>query len=236
MPMPMPEATAPTTTRGAAAAAPAPPPAPSAPTRGIVVPEPVAILQDREPARPPMIRITAPSATEELTTEDSSITLAGTARDAVSIEWTTNYGASGTAIGTDRWSVPNFKLPVGTTVLTLTARNAVGDLTSDRLTVTRRVSNPIQLDITAPTADPAWSTPSSTVALRGVASDNVVRVTWNADWGGSGTATGTGTWTIATIGLQRGRNRITITAYDADGRMQRKVLSVDYRPQVASSR
>ena len=76
----------------------------------------------------------------------------------------------------------------------------------------------------------------STVALRGVASDNVVRVTWNADWGGSGTATGTGTWTIATIGLQRGRNRITITAYDADGRMQRKVLSVEYRPQVASSR
>ena len=95
------------------------------------------------------MNITAPSAAEELMTDDSSITLAGTARDAVSIEWATNYGASGTAIGTDRWSLPNFKLPVGTTVLTLTARNAVGDLTSDKLTVTRRASNAIKLDITA---------------------------------------------------------------------------------------
>ena len=54
------------------------------------------------------------------------------------------------------------------------------------------------------------------MALRGVASENVVRVTWQADWGGNGTASGTRTWSIPTIGLQIGVNRITVTAHDAD--------------------
>jgi hypothetical protein len=206
------------------------------PRRGPEVPELLDLNQERQPARPPVVNISAPSAAEEMVTDDATITLAGIAREAAVVTWTTNYGSSGTAIGRDRWSVPNFALPVGKTVVTVTARNAVGDLATDTLTITRRSANPVKLDITSPTADSAWVAPSSTVALRGVASDNVVRVTWQADWGGTGTATGTQTWSISTIGLQIGVNKITVTAQDAEGRTSRKVVRVNYQPRVASSR
>ena len=198
--------------------------------------EPVDVSPERQPARPPVVTISAPSAREEIVTDDATITLAGTAREASEVTWATNFGSSGTAIGRDRWSVPNFALPVGKTVVTVTVRNAVGDLATDTITITRRSATPIKLDVTAPTADSAWVAPSSTVALRGVASDNVVKVTWQADWGGTGTATGTQTWSIQTIGLQIGANKITVIAHDAEGRTSRKVLSVDYRPRIASSR
>jgi hypothetical protein len=212
-------------------------PAPrSAPPSGIDVPEPPDVSPERPIMRPPAVTIAAPSANDEFVTNDASVTLAGTAREASEVTWTTNNGSSGTATGRDRWRVPDFALPVGKTVITVTARSADGDIATDTVTITRRSSNPIKLDITSPTADSAWVAPSSTVALRGVASDNVVRVTWHADWGGTGTATGTQTWSISTIGLQIGINRITVIAHDAEGRMSRKVVSVDYQPRVASSR
>ena len=191
--------------------------------------------QERPPARQPVVTIGAPSATDELLTHDEVVTLAGTSRDATVVTWSTNHGTSGTAIGRDRWSVPKFALPLGKTIVTVTARNGVGDLAADSLTITRQPTSAIQLDITSPTADSAWGTSSSTVALRGLASENVVKVTWQADWGGNGTASGTRTWSIPTIGLQIGVNRITVTAHDATGRTDTKVVSVSYRPQLASA-
>jgi hypothetical protein len=152
------------------------------------------------------------------------------------VTWSTSHGASGTAIGRDRWSVANFALPLGKTIVTITARNEVGDLASDVLTVTRQSASAIELDITAPTAESAWDTSSSTVALRGLASENVTKVTWQADWGGAGTASGTRTWSIPTIGLQIGVNKIAVTAHDAEGRTHQEVISVTYRPLSASSR
>jgi hypothetical protein len=183
------------------------------------------------------VTISAPGLGGTYSTEDPSVTLAGTARHARGITlvtWATDRGASGTAAGRDRWTVPDFAVPVGTTVVTITARNAVGDLASDSITIVRRAKSALGLNITAPTADSAWGTASGTVALRGVASDNVVRVTWNADWGGSGTASGTQTWSIPTIGLQIGANVITVTARDAAGNTERRVVTVNYRPLVAA--
>ena len=185
-----------------------------------------------------MVVISAPSATDEFSTDDATITLAGTARHSLGIglvTWATDRGASGTAIGRDRWTVPGFAVPFGTTVVTVTARNAAGEAATDTLTLKRLQRTSITLGITTPTADSAWDTSSSTVALRGVASDNVTRVTWTADWGGSGTATGTRTWTIPTIGLQIGVNRITIMADDAEGKSERKVVTVTYRPRPAAT-
>ena len=85
--------------------------------------------QERQPARPPVVTISAPSAADELV-DAATTPLRSPERRATrpSVTWTTNYGASGTAIGRDRWSVANFALPVGKTVVTVTARNAVGDL------------------------------------------------------------------------------------------------------------
>ena len=79
-----------------------------------------------------------------------------------------------------------------------------------------------------------WVTTASTVPLKGTATDNVTRVTWSADWGGSGTASGTRAWTIPTIGLQIGKNVVTVTAMTADGRIARQSVTLTYRPLRAS--
>jgi hypothetical protein len=79
-----------------------------------------------------------------------------------------------------------------------------------------------------------WVTSSSTVPLKGTATDNVTRVTWSVDWGGSGTASGTREWTVPTVGLQIGRNVITVTAMTADGRVDRQSVTVTYQPLRAS--
>ncbi len=82
--------------------------------------------------------------------------------------------------------------------------------------------------------DGRWVTSASTVPLKGTATDNVTRVTWSVDWGGSGTASGTRAWTIPTIGLQIGKNVVTVTAMTADGRIARQSVTVTYRPLRAS--
>jgi Big-like domain-containing protein len=63
------------------------------------------------------------------------------------------------------------------------------------------------------------STYSTSLTLRGTASDNVgVRqVTWTNSRGGSGTASGTTSWTANGIALQLGTNVLTVTAQDAAG-------------------
>lgn len=204
--------------------------------RAIEAAESGGLDQERSIPRPPVVTISSPTANDELVTEEDTVTLAGTAVEATTVTWSTNYGSSGTATGRSRWSVPKFNLPIGKTVVTVTARNAVGDLATDTVTITRRSVTRVKIDITSPSADSTWATQASTVALRGVASDNVVRVTWQADWGGTGTATGTQTWSIPTIGLQIGVNRITVIAQDAEGRTDKKLVTVQYRPLVASSR
>jgi len=87
-----------------------------------------------------------------------------------------------------------------------------------------------QLAIQVPDANGRWITSASTVPLQGTATDNVTRVTWKADWGGSGTASGTRAWTIATIGLQIGKNLVTVTATTADGRTTSQTVTIFYTP------
>jgi hypothetical protein len=139
-------------------------------------------------------------------------------------------------VGRERWTISRLRLAAGTTVVTVTAHNAVGDLASESLTIDRQAAAAPGLTIQVPTTEPAWTTGARTVALRGRATDNVVRVTWTADWGGAGTASGTRQWTIPTIGLQLGANRITVRAQDRDGRSTERVITVNYSPRRASGR
>jgi len=196
---------------------------------------------DVEPPSPPVLTITAPTAERHETTE-ATVTVSGTARHSsgiTQVTWTTDQGESGTAAGRERWTISRLPLSMGTTVLTVTAHNSVGDLTSEVLTIVRQpaaATAATNLRIEVPTTGPAWTTAARTVALRGVASDNVFRVTWTADWGGAGTASGTRQWTIPTIGLQPGANRITVRAYDRTGGSTERVITVNYSPRRASSR
>jgi hypothetical protein len=60
---------------------------------------------------------------------------------------------------------------------------------------------------------------SSSITLRGTASDNVgvAEVTWSSSNGHAGTAQGTTQWTAGPIPLYLGSNTVTVRARDAAG-------------------
>ena len=110
------------------------------------------------------------------------------------VTWANDRGGSGTATGTTSWSAASVALLSGANVLTVTARDAAGNTSTDTLTVTY---NP---DTTAPCVDDHRVRRAHTtfdghgwlrLTLSGTASDDVgvTQVTWANNRGGSGTAT-----------------------------------------------
>jgi len=71
------------------------------------------------------------------------------------------------------------------------------------------------------------STAAASIAIGGLASDNVgvAAVKWTTSTGGSGTAAGTASWS-ATVPLLVGTNVVTIRAYDAAGNSAWRTLTV----------
>ncbi len=90
--------------------------------------------------------------------------------------------------------------------------------------------SPPTIAITAPTSDATYETTSNSLALGGMASDEVgvVRVSWSNDRGGAGDATGTTNWSVSDIALQPGNNIITVTAWDESGNRGSNTLTVNY--------
>jgi hypothetical protein len=87
----------------------------------------------------PVITITRPTTSSTYSTRASSITVSGTSSDNVGVtrvSWTNTAGGSGTATGTTSWSI-TIPLQRGTNAITITARDAAGNLGVDTLTVTR---------------------------------------------------------------------------------------------------
>jgi hypothetical protein len=94
-----------------------------------------------------------------------------------------------------------------------------------------------QVAITSPATGGNYTTSTSSVDLRGTATDNVgvTQVAWSRSGGGSGTATGTASWSIAGIGLSAGQNTITVTAKDAAGNQGTAIITVTYTPPSSTS-
>ncbi len=184
-------------------------------------------------ATAPVVAITAPTSATSYTTGLSSLTVAGVANDNIGITqvtWSNDRGGSGTATGTTSWSAPGITLLSGVNVITVTARDAAGNTTTDVLTVTYSVGDNVapSVQITTPTSATLYQTAATPIVIGGMASDNVgvTRVTWVNDRGGSGTAIGTTGWS-ATVGLKSGANVFTVTAYDAAGNTSTDVLTVN---------
>ena len=185
----------------------------------------------------PALAITAPTSATSYTATSSTVTLSGTASDAVGVTqvtWANSAGGSGTASGTTNWSAANVALSSGSNVITITARDAAGNASTKTLTVSYTA---VQADttkptitITSPTSSTSYSTTSSTVTLGGTSTDNVAvtQVTWTNSLGGSGTATGTANWSASGIVLTAGLNTITVTAVDAAGNVGTDTLAVTY--------
>ena len=211
-------------------------PAPTRSSKASDLP-PEAAAPKKDAQAPPVIRILSPTTAAQLTTSNTGIGMAGTATSAAGItlvRWSTDRGDTGVAQGTSRWSIPSVPLKSGTTTVTVTAVTADGDSATAVLAVARPEGLP-KLRVSSPTADSQWTSVTGTVALRGSATDNVTRVTWSADSGADGSADGTTSWSIAAISLQPGINKVTVTAQDAEGRSDRHVLTITYRPRVATA-
>jgi len=122
---------------------------------------------------PPSVAITSPTSSPTYTAIGSSVTLQGTAADNVGVTqvtWMNSRGGSGTATGTSNWVASAIALQLGSNVLTVTARDAVGNTTATNLTV-------ILNDMTSPTvtvtAPAAGTTLTGTVVVSASATDNV---------------------------------------------------------------
>jgi|GEM_PF-2178340 len=95
---------------------------------------------------PPVVTITSPTSSPTYATSSSTLNIAGTASDNVSVAavtWSNNRGGSGRATGTTSWSVPGITLQPGSNVLTVTASDYAENTSSDTLTVDYSLPVPI---------------------------------------------------------------------------------------------
>ena len=77
----------------------------------------------------------------------------------------------------------------------------------------------VRLTITSPSSASAMDTSDAAVSLAGNAGSDmgVFKVSWANDRGGEGVANGTDSWQTASIALELGENRITVTAENTAG-------------------
>jgi len=185
----------------------------------------------------PVVTITTPTANATTTVTTATINIGGTASDNVGVTqvtWANNRGGSGTATGTTAWTVSNIALLSGANVISVTARDAANNTTTDTLTVTYNPPDTTvpAVTITTPTANATTTVTTATINIGGTTSDNVgvTQVTWANNRGGSGTATGTTAWTVNNITLLSGANVLTVTARDAANNTTTDTLTVTYNP------
>jgi len=178
----------------------------------------------------PVVRITTPTTATTFSAHAAALSLGGTASDNVrvtQVTWSNSLGGSGTATGTTNWSA-SIGLRKGLNLLTITARDAAGNLATDTISVTYSAPDTTKpaINITNPVIAARTSTATSLV-VRGTANDGVgvTQVTWRNSLGGGGLATGTDSWS-ANVMLRAGANVISVTARDAAGNTLTKSITV----------
>ena len=178
----------------------------------------------------PVVRITTPTTATTFSANAAALSLGGTASDNVGVRqvtWSNSLGGSGTATGTTNWSA-SIGLRKGSNLLTITARDAAGNLATDTISVTYSAPDTTKpaINITNPVIAARTSTATSLV-VRGTANDGVgvTQVTWRNSLGGDGLATGTDSWS-ANVMLRVGANVISVTARDAAGNTLTKSITV----------
>ena len=197
---------------------------------------------------PPGTDTTAPSGSVSINsgsayTNSTSVTLTLSATDSVGVTayYVSTSSSTPTASASGWSSVTSATSYSGSVSYTLASgdgsktvyvwyKDAAGNVSSSASdSITLDTTAPI-VTITSPTSDPYTAT-SSTVSLEGSSSDStsgVKEVTWSNDKGGSGTASGTTYWSISSISLSNGENKITVTAKDNAGNTSTDTITVTY--------
>ncbi len=180
----------------------------------------------------PVVTITLPTTGTSYRSETSSLNIAGTTSNTEGVtlvSWSNSRGGSGTATGIDSWSAAGIPLAEGENVITVTARDEAGNVSTDILTVeytkpdiTVQVvtdTQPPVLKLINPEVKKFFFTRQPTILLSGTASDDfgVKEVKWVNAQGGNGVAKGTEIWEAVDVPLVMRWNNITITAEDEAG-------------------
>jgi hypothetical protein len=176
---------------------------------------------------PLLLAVNEPATSTTASTMAISGSVAG-GTGTVTVQWITDQGSSGTAQGSANWTAAPVALAVGSNVITITARDAIGSQVSQAFTVTRQAANaPPDLTIVSPAAT-TLATGSSTIVVSGTAQSSVglASVTWTNSAGGSGSANGAADWSTPPIPLLEGFNAITITAADSAGNTSWRSVTV----------
>jgi hypothetical protein len=174
---------------------------------------------------PPTVTITSPTSSLTYTVTGSSLTLQGTASDNIGVTqvtWVNSRGGGGTATGTSSWTASAIALQLGSNVLTVTARDAAGNMATANLTVTQSDTTSPTVAVTAPVAG---TTLTSTVVVSGSAVDNVgvVGVQFKLDGTNLGAEVTTPPYAVSwnTTTTTNGAHVLTAQARDAAGNTAR---------------
>jgi hypothetical protein len=111
----------------------------------------------------PVASITSPTSSTTYRTRNSSVTLAGTASDAVGLASVTTSPSS-TVTGTTSWSTSAISLSEGDNAITVTATDLADNIGTDSITVTKDTTAPASptsgaSDPSVTTADLSWTNP-----------------------------------------------------------------------------
>lgn len=178
----------------------------------------------------PVCTIVAPG-DDPYETSLTSVTITGTASDAVgvtSVTWTNaDTGGTGTCTGTTAWSC-TAALGYNSNSFTIKAFDAAGNYGSDTIEVDQ--DTPPTIQITSPGSGTYVST-DYTITVSGACQDDdtIDSVTWANDLGGSGACTVVGnTFTCAGIILFRGANTVTVEITDNDTNTSTDEIVISY--------
>lgn len=137
----------------------------------------------------PSVNITSPTSQSTYTTSQSSITLSGSTTDdkgITSVSWSNNAGGNGTATNSSgnwsTWTISNVPLQSGSNVIIVTARDTIGQTTSDTVTVNYSTSgstSPVAWSATSQTGDSNWKDSTVTYCVRLLVQGN--RITQSGD-------------------------------------------------------
>ena len=164
----------------------------------------------------------------------ATIALAGSTgggQGAVRVNWVTDRGGLGTALGSANWAVAAVPLAVGRNVITVTAQDeaaavVVQTVAVERVTTVAPTPPAPVIQITSP-SDGALTT-ALTAIVRGTAvqASGIQTVSWRVSGGAAGVAQGTGSWDTGAVVLQAGVNTITIYVVAMDGGTASKSLQI----------
>ena len=116
----------------------------------------------------PTIAINQPTSESVYTTSNSTINICGISSDnmgVTQISWSNNRGGSGTASGTNNWSVSNIRLQSGQNIITVTGHDAAGNTSTDTITITYTPPTTSTTTTTVPTTTTSMVTTTTTVLV-----------------------------------------------------------------------